>query len=103
MASHTVRLHPLAADEAEGARAWYLARNPTVADAFVLELGAAIANIAEGPRRWPRIHGRFRRYLLHKFPFSVVYLSISNDGPISLRSLPLHTIAGSPGTGLGDE
>src|SRR5207302_8769002 len=33
--SHTVRLHPLAADEAEAARAWYLARNPTVADAFL--------------------------------------------------------------------
>ncbi|TLZ38125.1 MAG: hypothetical protein E6K23_16235 [Gammaproteobacteria bacterium] len=63
--SHTVRLHPLAADEAEAARAWYLARNPAVADAFLLELDAAIANIAEGPRRWPRIHGRFRRYLLH--------------------------------------
>jgi len=51
-----------------------LARNPTVADAFLLELDAAIASIAEGPSRWPRIHGRFRRYLLHKFPFSVVYL-----------------------------
>jgi len=74
VASHTVRLHPLAADEAEAASAWYLARNPTVADAFLLELDAAVANIAEGRRRWPRIHGRFRRYLLHKFPFSVVYL-----------------------------
>jgi len=72
--SHVVRLHPLAAEEAEGARAWYLARNPTVADAFVLELDGAIASIAEGPGRWPRMHGRFRRYLLHKFPFSVVYL-----------------------------
>ena len=74
MASHVVRLHPLAADEAERARAWYSVRNPTVADAFLLELDAAIAGIAEGPKRWPRIHGRFRRYLLHKFPFSVVYL-----------------------------
>lgn len=74
MASHTVRLHPLAADEAQGARAWYLARNLTVADAFLLELEAGIANIAEGPMRWPRVHGRFRRYVLHKFPFSVVYL-----------------------------
>jgi plasmid stabilization system protein ParE len=74
VASHTVRLHPLAADEADGARAWYAARNPTVADAFLLELDAAIANIADGPMRWPRIHGRFRRYLLHKFPFSVVYI-----------------------------
>jgi hypothetical protein len=35
---------------------------------------AAIENIAEAPSRWPRLHGRFRRYLLHRFPFSVVYL-----------------------------
>ena len=74
MASRTIRLHPLAADEAEAARAWYFDRHSTLADAFLLELDAAMASIAEGPRRWPRVHGRFRRYLLHKFPFSIVYL-----------------------------
>ena len=74
MAERTVRLHPLAADEAEAARAWYFVRNPTVAGAFLLELDAAIANIAEAPKRWPRMQGPFRRYLLHRFPFSIVYL-----------------------------
>lgn len=49
MNSDQVRLHPLAADEAVTARAWYLARNPTVADAFSRELIAAIENIAEAP------------------------------------------------------
>ena len=74
MANHAIRLHPLAADEAEAASAWYRARNPTVAEAFRLELDAAIASIAEAPGRWPRLHRRFRRYLLHRFPFSIVYL-----------------------------
>jgi plasmid stabilization system protein ParE len=69
-----VRLHPLAADEAEASRRWYFARNPILADAFRLELDSAIASIAESPGRWPRIHERFRRYLLHRFPFSVVYI-----------------------------
>jgi len=45
-----------------------------VADAFRLELSAAIQNISEAPKRWPRLQQRFRRYLLHKFPFSVIYL-----------------------------
>jgi plasmid stabilization system protein ParE len=72
--SGQIRFHPLAADEAEAARVWYLARNPTVADAFSRELITAIDSIAEAPLRWPRLHGHFRRYLLHKFPFSVVYL-----------------------------
>jgi toxin ParE1/3/4 len=33
-----------------------------------------MANVAEGPKRWPRIYGPFRRYLLHRFPFSAVYI-----------------------------
>jgi toxin ParE1/3/4 len=33
-----------------------------------------MANVAEGPKRWPRIYGLFRRYLLHRFPFSAVYI-----------------------------
>jgi plasmid stabilization system protein ParE len=76
--SRAVRLHPLAADEAEAARVWYFARHAAVADAFRFELDAAVANIAEAPNRWPRLHGRFRRYPLHKFPFSIIYLDRTN-------------------------
>jgi plasmid stabilization system protein ParE len=74
VASRAVRVHPLAADEASAAYAWYFARHPTVADGFRLELDAAIENIAEAPKRWLRVHERFRRYVLHRYPFSVVYL-----------------------------
>jgi len=87
------------ADEAEGARAWYLARNPTIADAFLLELHAAVASIGEGPgggRESTDVFGGICYINSHSAS------SISN-GPISSRSLPWHTIAGSPGTGLSDE
>lgn len=73
MAKRSIRLHPLAADEAEVARLWYFERNPQVSRAFVTALDAAVASIAASPRRWPRVHGKYRRYLLRKFPFSVVY------------------------------
>jgi toxin ParE1/3/4 len=74
VASYAVRVLPVAAAEAETARAWYHGRNPAVAEAFLIELDAAIQSIAEAPTRWPRVYTRFRRYLLHKFPFSIVYL-----------------------------
>ena len=76
MASRAVRLHPLAAEEAVAADAWYYSRNPKVAAAFRIELSAAIEGIAEAPERWPAVQGRFRRYLLRRFPFSVVYFKI---------------------------
>jgi plasmid stabilization system protein ParE len=96
VADRPVRLHPLAADEAEEARGWYFVRSAAVADAFRVELDAAIASIAESPRRWPRVYGRFRRYLLHKFPFSVV-------GRNSSRSLQWHITGGSRDIGQSDE
>ena len=88
MTSGQVRFHPLAADEAEAARVWYFARNPTVAEAFSRELTAAIESIAEAPPRWPRLYGRFRRYLLHRFPFSVVYLE--RDASIEVIAVAHH-------------
>ena len=74
MAEREVRLHPQAAAEAEISRAWYFERNASVAAAFLDELSAAMRAIQESPLRWPQFHGRYRRFVLHKFPFSVVYV-----------------------------
>lgn len=73
MADVPVRLHPEAAEEADNTRAWYAERSASAASAFLTELDAAMAAIAEAPLRWPRFYGRFRRFPMHKFPFSVVY------------------------------
>jgi plasmid stabilization system protein ParE len=69
-----VRLHPLAADEAKSAHQWYTDRSIAAAEEFLNELDAAMAAIANTPNRWPRVHDRYRRFLLHKFPFSIVYI-----------------------------
>jgi toxin ParE1/3/4 len=73
VAEREVRLHPLAADEAEAAHGWYGERNPRAAAMFLDELDLAIARVAESPERWPQLRGRFRRYIFPKFPFSLVY------------------------------
>lgn len=68
-----VEFHPEAVAEAGAARAWYAERNVLSGEAFVAELDRAVDNIARTPETWPLyLHGT-RRYLLRRFPFSVVY------------------------------
>jgi len=66
-------LHPEAIREARAARKWYEDLNVDAADAFMAELDTAIERIEQGPRTWPPYLGGTRRYLLHRFPFSIVF------------------------------
>jgi plasmid stabilization system protein ParE len=58
--------------EAEGAARWYAERTPTAAARFSAELDVAEAAILERPEAWPPAADGNRRYLLRRFPFSVV-------------------------------
>jgi plasmid stabilization system protein ParE len=59
--------------EARAAREWYQERSPAAANAFMKELDHAIEQIAKFPGRWPTFRHGTRRFLLGRFPFSVVY------------------------------
>lgn len=74
MAPARVDLHPDAIAEAASAFAWYAARNRGAADRFVQELDRAVAGIAEAPERRPKDHAGFRRVVLHRFPYLVIYV-----------------------------
>jgi plasmid stabilization system protein ParE len=73
VANLPVRLHPLAADELEAVRRWYHERNPEAAAAFLADIDSAILAVTEAPQRWPRIHVKYRRYIMRNFQFNVVY------------------------------
>ncbi len=73
MARPTLEFHPLAVEEARAAREWYAERSPTIAHDFVAELDRAMEQIVEAPDRWPTYSHGTRRYLLHRFPYMVVY------------------------------
>jgi plasmid stabilization system protein ParE len=88
VAEFEIRLHPQAAAEAETSRAWYFERNASVAAAFLDELSAAMLAIRESPSRWPQVYGTYRRFVLHKFPFSVVYAV--RDGFIEVIAIAHH-------------
>jgi plasmid stabilization system protein ParE len=62
-----------ALEEAEAAAAWYAARSPSAASSFDAELAAAEQAISQYPLAWPPFESDTHRYLLRRFPFSVVY------------------------------
>lgn len=64
---------PEAVAEARSAREWYEARNPASAAALVRELYEAIEQIGRRPDQSSKYTHGTREYLLHKFPFSIVY------------------------------
>ena len=68
-----VELDPRAEEEARAAFLWYLERSERVAEAFEHEFDRAIERISEAPTTYPIIDGELRRYLLDRFPYSVLY------------------------------
>lgn len=78
-----VRFHEAASAEAEAAVRWYNERVPGLGDDFRVELVRGVERIIEMPLAWP-ISGydpRARRYLLARFPYSIVYV-VSDDADI---------------------
>ena len=62
-----------AIEEAEAAARWYAERSQTAAAAFADEIDSAIAEITRLPLAWPAYNHNTRRFLLRRFPYSVVY------------------------------
>lgn len=74
----SVVFHPDAVEEAQAARQWYVTRSQSAADSFLAELDFGIQSVSLAPERWPLfVHGT-RRYLLHRFPFQLIY-RVAND------------------------
>jgi plasmid stabilization system protein ParE len=68
-----VSFHPEAVEEVETARRWYAERSPLAARAFLAELNLAVERVRETPERWPRYTKGVRRYVLPRFPFTMIY------------------------------
>jgi len=73
MPARSVEFHPEAIAEARHAVGWYLERSELAAAAFITELDLAIEHILDGPERWSGYASGTRRYLMHRFPYFVVY------------------------------
>ena len=68
-----LEFHPGAEEEYLTSLDWYRGRSLKTAASFEKEFQRAITIIEKAPERWPGYFLQCRRYILHQFPFSVVY------------------------------
>ena len=73
MAAKPVEFHEDADAEYDHALGWYLERSPSAASDFADELNRAVEMIADAPHRWASGLYGTRRFLLHRFPFALIY------------------------------
>jgi plasmid stabilization system protein ParE len=70
-----VSIQPEAEAEIIATVAWYSARLPALGRRFRESLRNCLDRIREHPQAYPRVRGNARRATLHRFPYSVIYLS----------------------------
>ena len=68
-----LQYHKEASKEVREAYLWYAERDRKTARLFAGEINLAIEKIRQSPTRWPRYDGGVRRYVLHDFPFQIMY------------------------------
>jgi toxin ParE1/3/4 len=70
---NAVRFHPEAEEELAEAREWYEERSEIAAQAFALEIDRAVGRIVEAPLRYPNGWRGEHRFVLNRFPFTILY------------------------------
>jgi plasmid stabilization system protein ParE len=68
-----LRFHPEAEKELSEAREWYEVRSEVAAQAFALEIDHAIERILEAPLRYAIGTRGERRFVLDRFPYTILY------------------------------
>jgi len=69
----SLRFHPDVAKDLKSSYLWYQSQAQGLGDDFLNELETAYNAIQELPTTWPLFQHGFRRYLLSRFPFSIIY------------------------------
>jgi toxin ParE1/3/4 len=73
MSAKRIEYHQGAIADVKSAVTWYRNRSPKAAQDFIAELQRAADTIREAPERWPPAKNNTRRFLLWRFPFSILY------------------------------
>lgn len=83
-----INVHPEARVEIKGSLAYYESNDPMLSEDLDAKIDSAVQLIAAKPDTWPiYLHGT-RRYLLDRFPFSLIYRE--KDGTIQIIALAHH-------------
>lgn len=68
-----IAFHPDADRELEQAQIWYEERVAGLGRMFFFEIESAIHAIQGSPDTWPNYVKGTKRFLVHRFPFGVIY------------------------------
>jgi plasmid stabilization system protein ParE len=68
-----IRIHSQTQHEINEAFEWYFKRSPKTAEAFLTEIGTALAQIAAHPQLYPIYTKNTRKRVMEKFPYSVIF------------------------------
>lgn len=71
--------HPDIQQEIKEGYQWYESKSNELGEDFISELEAAFQIIKELPNTWPVISKNFRRFLLNRFPYGVIYQIKKNE------------------------
>ena len=72
MKNKLFQFHPEARADFSDAIAWYRGRNAGVATEFRIAVSDVVRDVAQSPRRSPKYLYGTRRFVLERFPFSVI-------------------------------
>ncbi|SRR5260370_33808525 len=82
-----MNLHVDANEELKAAVAYYESCETGLGDEFFAEFLRSVEQIQQHPQAWPITYKDFRRYLIHRFPYALVYRD-SGQGCIHSGSSP---------------
>jgi ParE toxin of type II toxin-antitoxin system, parDE len=68
-----IAFHTDAAEEMRAAAASYEGRERSLGDRFLDEVEEGLQRIQQFPQLWPIYEGAYRRYLLKRFPYGLIY------------------------------
>ncbi len=71
-------IHPDAENELNAAIDYYESCEEGLGISLLYEVEMAFTKISENPFTWGVFHKNFHRYLVHRFPFAVIYI-IENE------------------------
>jgi plasmid stabilization system protein ParE len=71
--SYGLRLQPEARDDIREARRWYDGQRAGLGREFVEEVQTVLGAIRDNPARFTPIYRHFRRALLNRFPYGIVF------------------------------
>ena len=68
-----VVFHPATFEELLYARSWYESQAQGLGERFLEEIERAIDAVQQNPTTWAAYSQGTRRFLVHRFPFAIVY------------------------------